>query len=310
MIEYLACTNGFSLIPTWQSGAWIRVTVPTEAEIGDLISKYPDLPNEFIDDIEDEEERPRIEQDKGWLLILLRIPYRVADHTSPYATIPMGILMKGDVFITICHSHTDMVEDFVRYSVKKSLHDQTGFNLLLSLFLSSSIWYLKYLKQINLEIKAAEQLLEESIRNEELQQLMRFEKCLVFFITSLRGNKILYSLLNKYLRHTSADYNDDLLDDVEIELHQAYSTANIYSSILSTTMEAYASILSNNLNLIMKQLTSVSIILMIPTLIASFFGMNVLNGIENASFGFAIVIFISVVLSLFGIWIFKRYKFF
>ena len=310
MIDYLACTHGFKIVSGWQPGAWIRLTSPSEEEIRELLSHYPDLPDEFIDDVADVEERPRLEYEEGWLMILIRIPYQEEASSLPFATIPMGIFMRGDVFITICHMHTDMVEDFVQYTVKKDVKERTDFNLLLSLFLSSSIWYLKYLKQIDLQIKSAERLLEESIRNEELHQLMRFEKCLVFFITSLRGNEILYARLNKHLRHMSAVYDDDLFDDVGIELRQAYSTATIYSDILSTTMDAYASILSNNLNLIMKQLTTVSIILMIPTLVASWFGMNVQNGIESVSFGFGIVILISVMLSLFGIWIFKRHKFF
>jgi magnesium transporter len=116
--------------------------------------------------------------------------------------------------------------------------------------------------------------------------------------------------LHKLLRTTGAPFDDDLLDEVEIELKQAYSTANIYSDILAGTMDAYASIISNNLNVIMKQLTSVSIILMIPTLVASLYGMNVPNSLAANTYGFWIIIFISCCLSLFGIWMFKRYKFF
>jgi len=146
--------------------------------------------------------------------------------------------------------------------------------------LSSSVWFLKYLKQINNDIKEAEDQLERSIRNEDLQDLLRIEKCLVYFTTSLKGNDILLHRI-KNLRSYRDTYNPELLEDVEIELRQAQETTSVYSDILSGMMDAYASVISNNLNIVMKRLTSISIVLMIPTLIASFYGMNVPNGFEN-----------------------------
>ena len=309
MIDYLICDRGFTSVNNWRPNCWIELTCPTDAELDDVQRRY-DLPIDFIKDIADVEERPRIEAEDGWLMTILRIPHKTDDATVPFTTVPFGILLKGDHFITICHYETDMVQDFVHYSIRKSLTNRQGFDLLLSLFLSSSVWYLKDLKLMNSRIKDAERSLEESIRNEELHTLMRFEKCLVYFITSLRGNEMVMTRLHKHLRQTGVEFDDDLLDEVEIELKQAYSTANIYSDILAGTMDAYASIISNNLNVIMKQLTSVSIILMIPTLVASLYGMNVPNSLADNPHGFWIIIFFSCCLSLFGIWMFKRYKFF
>lgn len=309
MVDFLVCDGGFAHVEKWEPGCWIQVTAPTQKELDALQQQY-DVPMDFIKDIEDVEERPRVEVEDGWLTTLLRIPYKIEESNSPFSTVPFGILSKGDIFITICHFQTDMATDYVRYTIRKNVTVRKGIDLLLALFLSSSVWYLKYLKQMNQQIKEAENQLEESIRNEELHQLMRFEKCLVYFITSLRGNEVVLARLKKYLKISGAPFDDDLLDEVEIEVQQAYTTANIYSDILAGTMDAYASIISNNLNVIMKQLTSVSIILMIPTVIASMYGMNVPNNLEANPWGFSIILVGSILLSLCGIWIFKRHKFF
>ncbi|MDO5570307.1 MAG: magnesium transporter CorA family protein [Bacteroidales bacterium] len=309
MVDFQVCNGGFNKTKNWEPGCWVEVTEPSHKELVEIQAKY-DVPLEFIKDIEDVEERPRIEVEEGWLMIILRIPYKREESNSPFGTVPFGILMKNDIFLTICHYNTEMASDFKKYTIRKNIKEKKGIDLVLSLFLSSSVWYLKYLKQMNSQIKGAENQLEESIRNEELHQLMRFEKCLVYFITSLRGNEVVMARLKKYLRTSNDEFDDDLLDEVEIEAQQAYTTANIYSDILAGTMDAYASIISNNLNVIMKQLTSVSIILMIPTLVASLYGMNVPNNLESNQWGFWIVILVSFLMSLLGIWIFYRRKFF
>jgi magnesium transporter len=175
--------------------------------------------------------------------------------------------------------------------------------------LSSSVWYLKYLKQVNQKIKLAEDNLEKSIKNEELQALLQIEKCLVFFMTSLKGNDILLHRI-KNIKSQKENFDIELLEDVEIELRQAQETTNIYSDILTGTMDAYASVISNNMNTIMKQMTSISIILMIPTLIASLYGMNVPNDLQSNPYGIGIIISISILLSAFGVFLFKRKQWF
>jgi magnesium transporter len=142
-----------------------------------------------------------------------------------------------------------------------------------------------------------------------LQALLQIEKCLVFFITSLKGNDVLFHRI-KNLKAQREHFDQDLLEDVDIEISQAQDTANIYSNILTGMMDAYASVISNNMNNIMKQMTSISIILMIPTLIASLYGMNVPNGLEESKYGIWILLLVSVILSIFGVFLFKRRRWF
>jgi magnesium transporter len=221
----------------------------------------------------------------------------------------MGVVFKGNVFVSICFYEVEMISDFIQFSKRKEINKTGNFDFVLRLMLSSSVWFLKYLKQINQNIKHAENQLEKSIRNEDLQTLLRLEKCLVYFTTSLKGNDILSHRI-KNIKELKEKLDSDLIEDVDIELRQALETTNIYSDILSGMMDAYASVISNNLNVIMKQLTSISIILMIPTLIASFYGMNVQNSLEESRYGFWIVALISFSISAFGVMLFKKKNWF
>ncbi len=292
-------------MPEWETDCWIQVTQPSQDELGDLESRFG-APMDFIQDVEDTEERPRTESESGWLMTLIRVPNKELDDDGDpvFSTVPLAILIHGNVFITICYYKTEMVDDFIRYTIRKQIEERQRYDLMLSLFLSSSVWYLKYLKQMNVMMKQAEESLEESMDNEQLQKMMRIEKFLVFFVTSMRGNEVVMVRLKKHLRHLP--YDEDLLDDVEIELQQAYATANIYSEVLERQRESYASIISNNLNVIMKRLTTITIILMIPTGIGGFFGMNVPNGMEEWNWAFPIIIVGTIIVSILGYLVFKK----
>lgn len=300
--------NGLIGIQEWSPNCWINVENPTAAEKTYLLEELQ-IPEAFYNDIEDIDERPRIEIENGWTLIIMRVPIKSNDIKLPFQTIPFGLIFKDNISVTISFYKTEIIPDFVLYSQRKNIEIKDSFDLVLRLLLSSSVWYLKYLKQINQKIKLAEDNLEKSIKNEELQALLQIEKCLVFFITSLKGNDVLFHRI-KNLKAHKANYDPDLLEDVEIELSQAQDTANIYSNILTGMMDAYASVISNNMNNIMKQMTSISIILMIPTLIASLYGMNVPNGLEESKYGIWILLFVSVVLSVLGVLLFKRRRWF
>lgn len=305
MTEYWKCKEGFRQLPEWETDCWIQVTQPSQDELGDLESRFG-APMDFIQDVEDTEERPRTESESGWLMTLIRVPNKELDDDGDpvFSTVPLAILIHGNVFITICYYKTEMVDDFIRYTIRKQIEERQRYDLMLSLFLSSSVWYLKYLKQMNVMMKQAEESLEESMDNEQLQKMMRIEKFLVFFVTSMRGNEVVMVRLKKHLRHLP--YDEDLLDDVEIELQQAYATANIYSEVLERQRESYASIISNNLNVIMKRLTTITIILMIPTGIGGFFGMNVPNGMEEWNWAFPIIIVGTIIVSILGYLVFKK----
>jgi magnesium transporter len=308
MITFCKNGIGIELTEKWESDCWINIEIPTEKEKQYLLTELK-IPEAFYNDIEDVDERPRIEQEDGWFLLMLRIPYKNGDEKLPFSTVPLGLIFSKDIFVSICFYKTEMITDFIAYSKRKNIIKKDNFDLALKLLLSSSIWFLKYLKQINQRIRIAEDKLEKSIRNEDLQTLLQIEKCLVYFATSIRGNDILaHKIKNlKNFRHT---FDEDLVEDVDIELKQALDTTKIYSDILSGMMDAYASVISNNLNVIMKYLTSISIILMIPTLIASLYGMNVPNGMENYKYGFAVVLFISTILTIGGVLFFMRRKWF
>jgi magnesium transporter len=300
--------NGLIETKNWIPNCWINVECPTPEEKKYLIEELQ-IPEAFYNDIEDIDERPRIEVENGWTLIIMRIPVKSNDVKLPFHTIPVGIIFKADVCVTVSFHQTEMLTDFVRYTQHKNIDIKDNFDLVLKLLLSSSVWFLKYLKQVNQKIKLAEDNLEKSIKNEELQALLQIEKCLVFFMTSLKGNDILLHRI-KNIKSQRENFDSDLLEDVEIELRQAQETTNIYSDILTGTMDAYASVISNNMNDIMKQMTSISIILMIPTLIASLYGMNVPNSLQDNPYGIEIVVAVSVLLSAFGVFLFKRRRWF
>ncbi|RZJ70934.1 magnesium transporter CorA family protein [Flavobacterium sp.] len=300
--------NGLVAVSEWQPNCWVNVESPDKLDKKFLLEDLG-IPESFYNDIKDIDERPRIEVENGWWLIIMRIPLKSDDVKLPFYTIPVGIVFKDDVRVTIAFRQTEMLDDFVNYSARKKIDMHDNFDFVLKLLLSSSVWYLKYLKQVNQKIKLAEDNLEKSIKNEELQALLQIEKCLVYFMTSLKGNDILLHRL-KNIRSQRENYDAELLEDVEIELRQAQETTNIYSDILTGTMDAYASVISNNMNNIMKQMTSISIILMIPTVIASFYGMNVPNSLQENPFGLWIIVGISLIFSTFGVLLFRRRRWF
>jgi len=304
MITFYKNNNGLIHAQNPDNSCWINAVSPTAEETNYLLKELK-IPEAFYNDIEDIDERPRLETENGWNLIVLRIPFKSDDAKLPFNTAPLGLIFNEDVFVSLCFHPNDMLDDFVLYTQRKKITITSHYDLVLKLLLSSSVWYQKYLKHINQRIKLAENNLEKSIKNEELQALLQIEKCLVFFITSLKGNDILFRRI-KNLKNQQDVLDPDLLEDVEIELRQAEETTNVYSNILTGMMDAYASVISNNLNIIMKRLTSISIILMIPTLVASLYGMNVPNNLQDSPFGFWIILLISLLISVFGVFMFKK----
>jgi len=283
---------------------WISAVNPTLSEKTYLLDELK-LPEAFYNDIEDIDERPRIEFEDGWCLIVVRIPFKNDDLKLPYTTAPLGIIFNDTKCISLCFVENELIEDFVTYSQRKNINVDDNFSLVFRMLLSSSIWFQKYLKQINQGIKLAENNLERSVRNEDLQALFRMEKCLEYFITSLKGNELLFYRI-KNLKNYKETFDPEMVEDVEIEMKQAQDTTNIYSNILTGMMDAYASVISNNLNVVMKRLTSISIILMIPTLVASLYGMNVPNSLQDNPYGFAIILCVSLLFSVIGVILFRK----
>ena len=305
MKTYWNTTEGLSQLQEWQPNCWIQVTCPTDEDQRELEERFG-IPDYFISDISDTDERARYEYDDGWMLIILRIPYvKEVRSRTPYTTVPLGIIHKRDVTITVCYYETNMMIDFVSYQQKRNDGFTDHVDMIFRLFLSSAVWYLKRLKQINLLIDKAKRNLDKEVNNESLIGLSRLQDSLTYFQTSIRGNETLLSKLKFKLQIDELDA--DLIEDVNIEMTQARETTNIYSNILESTMDTYQSIINNNMNTVMRTLTSVTIIMMFPTLIASLFGMNLINGMEEKPWGFIFALIISVLVSV-GCWWFFRHK--
>ena len=304
MRTYWNTNKGLRQIGQWEPNCWIQVTCPTEDDQR-LLEEEFNIPDYFLSDISDNDERARYEYDDGWMLIILRIPFvKEIRSRTPYTTVPLGIIHKRDVTITVCFHETNMMIDFVSYQQKRGEGFTDYVDMIFRLFLSSAVWYLKRLKQINNLIEKAKRNLDREVNNESLIGLSRLQDSLTYFITSIRGNENLLAKLKFKLQVDELDA--DLIEDVNIEMSQARETTNIYSDILESTMDTYSSIINNNMNTVMRTLTSVSIILMFPTLIASIFGMNLVNGMEHNKFGFLIAIVVSALISGISWWIFRH----
>ena len=304
MKTYWNISRKLNTIKEWQPNCWIQVTCPTEQEQQELEETY-NIPDYFISDISDTDERARYEYDDGWMLIILRIPYvKEIRSRTPYTTVPLGIIHKRDVTITVCNFETNMMLDFVSFQQKRGEGFTDYVDMIFRLFLCSAVWYLKRLKQISTLIDKAKHNLDQEVNNESLIGLSRLQDSLTYFVTSIRGNENLLAKLKFKLQVDELDA--DLIEDVNIEMSQARETASIYTDILESTMDTYSSIINNNMNTVMRTLTSVSIIMMFPTLIASLFGMNLINGMEASRWGFVIALIISVFVSGLTWWILRH----
>ena len=304
MLTYWNYNRGLRTQDEWSPNCWIQVTCPTP-EDEEYLTQTLKVPDYFLDDIRDKDERARYDYDEGWMLIILRIPYQKEEQSrTPHTTIPMGLILNKDICLTVCHFETNMMLDFVSYQQKRNLGFTDSVDFVFRLFRSSAVWYLKRLKQISTIIDAAKRDLDRPINNADLINLSRLQDSLTYFATSIRGNEMLLSKLKFKLPVDELDA--DMIEDVNIEMSQARETTNIYTNILESTIDTYAAIINNNMSQTMKTMTSVSIILMFPTLIASIFGMNLLNGMEHWVWGFPLTIGASIFITLLFFWYFRR----
>jgi magnesium transporter len=306
MITYWTYNNGFTAVETFQKNDWISVTNPTEDEIEFLTRKLK-VPAEELNDILDVDERARSEMDESWFTIIIRIPISNPQNGIPYTTIPLGILISNNLIITICQSKNELIPALIR---NRKIDFNNKANFVMQIFLQVANLYMHYLKLINIQVADIEKDLEKSTRNEELHKMLRMEKCLVYFMTSLKSNDILLAKLRNTKFIKSLELDEDLVEDVIIENKQAIEMANIYSDIQSGMMDAFASVISNNLNVVMKQVAIITIILMIPTFIASLYGMNVPNNFENNPWGFVLVLLICLAGASIGVLLFRRKNWF
>ncbi len=307
MIKYFKIKTIFQEIEEWEPGCWMRVTNPTQDEIDTLTERFH-VPQDFINDVSDIDERPRLELDDDWKLIIIRIPHQTDDMQPPFITIPLGMFINGEIFITLCYFETPLLNDFIEHKKLKKIQIRNYFELFLRFHITASVWYLKHVKRLGQMINVAESELEKSIQNRELLTLLDIEKSLVFFTTSLKGNNVLLGRvkLSSLAKNNLDEEILELIEDAEIENQQAIALVEIYSNIMTGMMDAFASVISNNLNVIVKRLTSISIIIMVPTLVSSIYGMNIPNGLESNNFAFAGIIIASILFSIITILLFRK----
>lgn len=260
-------------LDAFEEGAWLHLTDPEDEEIA-FVRDSLQLEEDYLRAALDEEESPRIETDEGQTLLIVDLPMVQAEGDSfVYNTIPLGIVYFEKGLVTICLKESTILENFMDGRVRGfSTVKKTRF--LLQLLYRNASRFLQYLKQIDKASTLVETELHKSMKNRELIQMLKLEKSLVYFSTSLTGNEIVLEKLLKLEAIKKYPEDMDLLEDVIIENKQAIEMCNIYRDILSGTMDAFASIISNNLNIVMKLLASITIVLSIPTIVSSFFGMN------------------------------------
>lgn len=291
-----------------QAGAWVALTNPTATEILEISERYGIDPDHLKAPL-DEEERSRIEVEDRYTLILVDIPaIEERNGKDWYVTIPMGIITTDQVIITVCLEQTPILAAFMDGRVKDfNTYMKTRF-ILQILYRNASL-FLQYLRIIDKKSDVVERKLHQSQKNQELIELLELEKSLVYFTTSLRSNEVVFEKLLRNEKIKKYPEDTELLEDVIIENKQAIEMANIYSGILSGTMDAFASVISNNLNIVMKFLATVTIVLSIPTMISSFYGMNVNPAgmpFADSIYGFWIVLGFAVLICLIVALIFSK----
>ena len=291
-------------------GAWMRISCPTEAELAHVAGSCS-LPPEFLRAALDEEERPRIDTEDGVVLVVLDIP-KVAEIAGirTLTTLPLGIIITDTLIVTVCSTQSAILDDFTAGKIRH-FHTAKRTRFLFQIFHRNASSYLNHLRQIEKSISRIEVELHRSMKNEELFQMMELEKSLIYFSTSLKSNE---AVLERILRAKPLKmYEDDaeFLEDVIIENRQAMEMSQIYLHILNGMTQAFATIISNNLSIVMKFLASITIIIAIPTMIASFYGMNVADlPLSGVPLAFEIIFMFSVLISvLLGLFMWRK-KFF
>lgn len=298
--------NKLNQIETFEKNSWINLSNPTDSEI-EKITQLLNIDKEYLMQFLDEEEQARIDYEDGIKLIVLDVPTyeRTKAHTLS-VTMPLVIIYIDDFIITMCTKQINVFDDFLTGKYKDfNTAKKSRFTLLLLLKVASM--YIKDLKIINAQTNKIEKALKKTTDNEQLLKLMDLQKSLVYFTTSLKSNESVLDRLQKTNVIPLYEEDRDILEDVIIEHRQASEMASIYSSILSSTIDVFGTIISNNLNNVMKILASITIVVAIPTTVSSFMGMNVpLGPFSSNPFSFLIIILISIIFSVFVAWLLNR----
>ena len=296
-----------------REACWINMYPPFEHGELDEIAEKLDIPLDYFTDSLDLDERSRYEKEDDVSFILINSPMLNDDAKESeaiYITVPVGIIYKDKMIVTITSKENPILEKFMDNKVK-NFDPQDWQLFIIQIFEQNVYRFLDCLKKLNLKRNLMEQELYHSSRNEELKQLLRIEKSLVYFVNSLNANELLKLKIKRtdFLKISDLEMHTDVFEDIIIDNGQALEMANVYTNILGGTMEAYAAIVSNNMNIFIHRLTIITIILMVPTLVASFYGMNLKYlPLQNSHFAFPLIIIVSVFLGFLLIWYFFTRK--
>jgi len=312
MIRFFVGENGMTKeVDKRQHGCWAMITPPFEqGELEALASTYG-VPIEYIVDSLDIDERSRYEVEDEVRLIVVNAPVPNEEkhglYEAIYITAPIGIIPLDDITLTLSRLDSPALTRFVERRVKDFDPGNQG-KFILQIFEQTNYIYLDNLKKLNLKRYLIENELYNSSRNEELKQLLQIEKSLVYFVTALRSNELLFMKMKRtdFLQLGEDEFLLEIFDDVIIDNSQALEMANVYTNILSGTMETYASIISNNLNMYINRLSVIAIVLMVPTLVSSFYGMNVALPLQDNPYAFYILFFVSLVMTFIFIYFLRK----
>ncbi len=318
MIKYYKKSNNTIVeIDRPEPDCWINVYPPFDHKRLATLSDAIDIPIDYLLDSIDINERSRFEQDDNVKLIVINTPIEndmenSIDNDAFYITIPIGIILTQDYNIIISSAQNKVIDWFFSIAIKH-LSPSEKEMIVMKIFEKNVFYFIQYLAEMNKRRYLIEKELMHSSRNTELAKLLNIQKSLVYFVTDLRANELLMMKIQRtnFLGIKTDEEKNDYLSDIIIDSSQALEMATVYTNILNGTMDAFGSIISNNLNAVMKRLTSITIILMVPTLIASFYGMNFKNlPLENSSNGFFIIMFLSIFVSLVLYLLFRKIRWF
>lgn len=301
---YKTTEQGLAQIEAPSNGCWINATDPTPEEI-ELLEAWG-IENELLTYSLDQDEMARMERDEGYVLLLLRVPYyQGANHDIPYITVPMGIILTDNYVVTVCRYKSDIVKTLCNGKYR-GLKTGKKYRFVLYILLEAATRYLSQLRDINKMVDVLEDRLQKSTRNTDVFELLKYQKSLTYFATALRSNEVVMERLQRLQLFNQYEEDRDLLDDVLTENQQAIQMVNIATDILSNMMDTFASIISNNLNSVMKVLAALTIILNVPVIITSFYGMNVSLPLETHPMGFWFVLTLTLVLTSSAVYIFAK----
>lgn len=298
-------------LPELEPGCWVNLTPPFAPDELEEFARRLEFDPVFLTDSLDLDERARYERDEDVRFILVSTPVlnevSDAENEAVFITVPIGIILTIEHVVTVSAFETPVINAFLEGKVRNfNPADEKRF--VLQVMEQNVYYFLSCLKKLNMRRNLIEKELMHSSRNAELKQLLSIEKSLVYFVNSLNANELLKLKVKRTdFLHINGDEDlTDLYEDIIIDNSQALSMANVYTNILNGTMDAYSSIISNNLNMVIHRLTIITVVLMVPTLISSFFGMNIPNGIPENPTAFYLTILITAFLTAFLYWVMKR----